>query len=112
MQRVMKSRRALLPALAVSLLAGNARAEEVSIWGAGTTIGAVIDPYKASVEQQTGYKLDVKAIGTGKGLAALAEGKCDVAITSEPLDISIDAAKVAGQDVDPKNAKLVTVVET
>jgi phosphate transport system substrate-binding protein len=108
----MKSRRVLVPAVALSLLAGNARAEEVTVWGAGTTIGAVIDPHKASVEQATGYKLDVQEIGTGKGLAALVEGKCDLAITSEPLDISIDAAKVAGATVDPKSVKLVTLVET
>src|SRR5262245_9525154 len=51
----------LVPGL--SLWSAPARAQEtVSIWGAGTTVGALIEPLKTKVEQETGYHFDVKEL--------------------------------------------------
>jgi len=82
-----------------------AYAEEVHLNGATTVIDRVIMPYKDAVEKKTGYKLELVGNGTGKGLVDVHEGRCDASLVSEPLEIAIAAAKVAGKDVDINKLK-------
>ena len=99
----------LLILLHLSLLsmgfAANAFAEELHLNGATTVLDRVIAPHKDAVEKKTGYKLEVVGNGTGKGLVDLHEGRCDAALVSEPLEIAVAAAKVAGKEVDISKLK-------
>lgn len=101
-----------LIALLASLASFSAFAGEVRINGATTTAVAVINPHKAAVEAATGLTLKVAGTNTGKGLAALVENNCDVALTSEPLDVSMAAAKFAGKDLNAADFQIHPVTET
>ncbi len=83
------------------LLALPADAAEVRLNGATTTIDRLVNPLRARVEQTTGHSLVVVGNATGKGLVDLVSGRCDAALSSEPLDIAVLAARAAGQAVDP-----------
>ena len=85
---------------------GFVMAEEVRLHGATTVIDRIINPHKAAVEKSTSLTLAVVGNATGRGLADLAEGKCDASLASEPLEIAVDAAKVAGKEVDASKLKL------
>lgn len=98
--------------LLASVAALPAFAGEVRINGASTTVVAVINPHKAAVEAATGLTLKVAGTNTGKGLAALVENNCDVSLTSEPLDVSMAAAKFNGKDLNPADFRMHPVTET
>lgn len=104
----MKKTLPLLAALAacVSLSAG-----EIRLNGASTTVNGLINPLKAAVEARTGTTLKVTGTNTGKGLVALVDGQADVALTSEPLDIAIAAAKAAGKELNASEFQLHSVKE-
>ena len=89
-------------ALALATLAGAAAADTVKMTGASTVLNVVIQPVKAAVEKTTGHTLQIIGSGTGKGLVDLVEGTSDIAMVSEPMDIAVEAAAVAGKKVDPK----------
>jgi len=90
-------------ALAAACLAGQAQAETVKISGATTVLNVVISPTKAAVEKSTGHTLAIVGSGTGKGLVDLVDGASDIAMVSEPMDIAVEAAAVAGKKVDAKS---------
>ncbi len=89
-------------ALATATLAGAAAADTVKMTGASTVLNVVITPAKAAVEKSTGHTLAIIGSGTGKGLVDLVEGANDIAMVSEPMDIAVEAAAVAGKKVDAK----------
>ena len=95
----------ILSAMSLSMmgLVGGAAADTVKMSGASTVLNVVITPTKAAVEKSTGHTLAIIGSGTGKGLVDLAEGNSDIAMVSEPLDIAVEAAAVAGKKVDPKS---------
>lgn len=95
--------------LSLCTLAGHA--SEVRLNGATTTVNGLINPHRATVEAATGLTLKVVGSNTGKGLVALVDGQCDVALTSEPLDIAISAAKAAGKDLSVGDFQLHSVRE-
>jgi len=89
--------------LAALSLAGTALATEaVRISGATTVMNFAVNPAKAAVEKATGRTLAIVGSGTGKGLTDLVEGLNDIAMVSEPMEIAIDAAAIAGKQIDPK----------
>jgi phosphate transport system substrate-binding protein len=81
-------------------------AEEVRLHGATTTVDRLINRYKEPIERMTGYTLTVIGNATGKGLVDLIEGQCDAALTSEPLDVAVLAAKTAGKEVKAEDLQL------
>ena len=83
--------------------------QEVKLHGATTVVDRVVNPQKAAVEKATGLKLVVVGNATGRGLVDLVEGKCDVAMVSEPMDIAMEAAKTAGKDVSKSNLEFSVV---
>jgi phosphate transport system substrate-binding protein len=89
-------------ALAAATLAGTAAADTVKMTGASTVLNVVITPTKAAVEKSTGHTLAIIGSGTGKGLVDLVDGASDIAMVSEPMDIAVEAAAVAGKKVDAK----------
>lgn len=89
-------------ALAAATLAATASAETVKVTGATTVFNVVITPAKAAVEKSTGHTLVILGSNTGKGLVDLVDGASDIAMVSEPMDIAVEAAAVAGKKVDPK----------
>lgn len=89
-------------ALAAATLAGAAAAETVKMTGASTVLNVLITPVKAAVEKSTGHTLAIIGSGTGKGLVDLVDGASDIAMVSEPMDIAVEAAAVAGKKVDAK----------
>lgn len=69
--------------------------------GATTVLDRVVNPGKAAVEKATGHTLSIIGNATGRGLVDLVDGKADIAMVSEPLPIAIEAAKLAGKEIDP-----------
>jgi len=51
-----------------------------------TTVTAALLPHQAEIEQRTGAKLELRALGSASGLLALDSGLADVAMISTPLD--------------------------
>lgn len=89
--------------LAAALLAAGAMpalADQVRLHGATTVIDRLVNPHKDAVQSGTGHTLEVVGNATGKGLVDLHEGRTDAALCSEPLDIAVAAAAVAGKQVD------------
>ena len=76
-------------------------ADDVRLHGATTVVDRLVSPHKAAVEKATGHTLTVVGNATGRGLADLADGKCDASLSSEPMNIAVEAAKAAGKTVDP-----------
>jgi len=72
-----------------------ASAEELVMWGSTTCQKRIIEPTAALLEKETGIKVTVQGVGTGKELLALLDGKTKVALTSNDLKGTI----VAGQKV-------------
>ena len=99
--------RSLLAAalLAAAVLSSPAFADTVKLHGATTFVNVVLDPSREAVQKKTGHTLEVVGNATGKGLVDLVDGKADAAMVSEPIDIAVAAAKVAGKDVDPAKLK-------
>lgn len=89
-------------ALAIAAFMGTAMADTVKISGASTVFNVVVQGAKAAVEKNTGHTVQVLANNTGKGLVDLVDGASDAAMVSEPMDIAVEAAAVAGKKVDPK----------
>jgi phosphate transport system substrate-binding protein len=89
-------------ALTLATLAGTSGAETVKMTGASTVLNVVVSPVKGAVEKSTGHTLQIIGSGTGKGLIDLVDGTSDIAMVSEPMDIAVEAAAVAGKKVDAK----------
>jgi phosphate transport system substrate-binding protein len=98
-----------LAALAAMVLAVPAHADQVRLHGATTVIDRVITPHKGEVEKTTGHTLEIVGNATGKGLVDLHEGRCDASLSSEPVEIAVQAAAAAGKQVD-RNKLQFTVV--
>lgn len=82
--------------------ASNALADTVKLAGATTVVNVVVNPHRVAVEKSTGHTLEIVGNATGKGLVDLTDGKADASMVSEPLDIAVAAAEVAGKKVDSK----------
>lgn len=93
-------------ASAAALAAGGAAADALKMSGASTVLNVVIQPTKAAVEKSTGHTLAIIGSGTGRGLVDLVDGNSDIAMVSEPLDIAVEAAAVAGKKIDPKTIQM------
>jgi phosphate transport system substrate-binding protein len=98
-------------AMALIVTTTTLSAGEVRLNGASTTVNGLINPHKAGVEAATGLTLKIVGSNTGKGIAALVDGQCDVALTSEPLDIALTAAKSAGKDLNAADFQIHSVRE-
>jgi phosphate transport system substrate-binding protein len=85
---------------AMAATAAPARAEQVRLHGATTVIDRVIEPHRAAVERATGHTLEIVGNATGKGLVDLHERRCDASLSSEPVEIAVAAAALAGKQVD------------
>ena len=96
---------AICVSIALASFAGNALCDTVKITGASTVLSVVVTPTKSAVEKTTGHTLQIIGSGTGRGLVDLVEGASDIAMVSEPMDIAVDAAAVAGKKVDPKSVQ-------
>ena len=83
-----------------------ASAEAVKLHGATTVVNVLVNPHRAAVEKATGHTLEIVGNATGKGLVDLTDGKADASMCSEPLDIAVAAAEVAGKKIDPKSLRL------
>lgn len=106
----MKKAFGLGAAVAVSVLAASpVLADTVKMHGATTVLTMVVNPNRAAVEKATGHTLDIVGNATGKGLVDLAEGKAEVSMVSEPLDIAVAAAETAGKKIDPSTLKFSVV---
>lgn len=83
-----------------TLLPLAAYADTVKLAGATTVVNVVVNPYRAAVEKSTGHTLEINGNATGRGMVDLSDGKCDGAMVSEPMDIALAAAEVAGKKLD------------
>lgn len=82
-----------------------ASADSVRLAGSTTVISQVVQPNRATVEKATGHALEVAGIGSGKGLAQLVEGKADIAMISDRLEIAAASVESLGRKVDVSRLK-------
>lgn len=68
-------------------------AEELTLWGSTTCQKRMLEPTAGMLEKETGIKITVMGVGTGKGLLALLDGTTPVAITSNDLKGTIKSAQ-------------------
>ena len=97
-------------AMAVVVFVSPVFADQVILHGATTVVDRVITPHKDAVEKKTGHKLEIVGNATGKGLVDLVEGRADASLCSEPLVVAVEAAKVAGKQVDIKKLQFAVVM--
>ena len=93
-------------ALIAAAFASSALADTVKLAGATTVVNVVVNPYRAQVEKSTGHTLEINGNATGKGLVDLTDGKADAAMVSEPMDIALAAAEVAGKKIDGSKLRM------
>lgn len=85
---------------------------KIKISGAGTAYNGFAKKLKKQAEKQSGVKFSLKSSNTGKGLVDLFNNKVPMSMTSEPLDISVDAGKVAKANIkNEKNLQLHKIME-
>jgi phosphate transport system substrate-binding protein len=77
-----------------------AQADVIKISGASTVFNVVVKPTQDKVSNTSGHTLEITNSNTGKGLIDLAEGRSNLAMVSEPMDIAIEAAAGAGKKID------------
>lgn len=82
-----------------------ASADTVRLAGSTTMINQVVQPNRAAVEKATGHALEIAGNGSGKGLAELAEGKADIAMISDQLEIAAASVESLGKKVDVSRLK-------
>ena len=80
----------------------SALADTVKLQGATTVVNVLVNPNREAVEKSTGHTLEIVGNGSGKGLVALSNGEADASMSSEPLDIALAAAELAGKKIDEK----------
>jgi phosphate transport system substrate-binding protein len=90
----------------VAVLPLSAQAESVRLAGATTVVNVVVNPNRAAVEKSTGHSLEINGNATGRGLVDLSDGKADAAMVSEPMDIALAAAELAGKKLDGSKLKM------
>lgn len=90
----------------LAIAAALAQADTVKLAGATTVVNVVVTPHRAAVEQRTGHTLEINGNATGRGLVDLSENKADAAMVSEPMDIALAAAEVAGKKLDGAKLKM------
>ena len=92
----------LLSIACAALFAFAAHAETVKLSGASTVYNVVVKPMQDQVSRISGHTLEITTSNTGKGLIDLVEGRSNLAMVSEPMDIALDAAAGAGKKIDGK----------
>jgi phosphate transport system substrate-binding protein len=74
----------------------SAQAAAVRLHGAASVVDSLAKPHAAAVEKATGLRLVIDRSNAGKGLRDLVEGKCDLALASASLEVTLEAARTAG----------------
>ncbi|MBI2569458.1 MAG: substrate-binding domain-containing protein [Candidatus Schekmanbacteria bacterium] len=95
-------KRALVPlALAISaffsmvITTPGSAGDALEVWGSTTCQKRFLEPAAEALAKATGVQIKVLGVGTGKGLAALVEGKAVVSAASEDLAGAKESAKKA-----------------
>jgi phosphate transport system substrate-binding protein len=65
---------------------------DVKVHGATTVAFGLMKPHKAEIEKLTGVEITVLPSSTTRGLADLVEGRADIAMLAEPLEVAAVAA--------------------
>jgi phosphate transport system substrate-binding protein len=93
-----------LPTIFITCLlsASVSAAEPFKLQGSTTVVRVLITPNQAEIEAALGRPLEVVGNGSGKGVAALADGKCEAAMVSDTLPgVLASAEKQLGRTLDP-----------
>ena len=83
-----------------------ALADVVKLSGSTTVVNVVIKPHRATVEKSTGHTLEIVGQATGKGMVDMIDNKADAAMVSEPLDMAVASAEVAGRKIDASKLQM------
>ena len=81
---------ALAFAVVTLLLSSTARAD-VKVHGATTVAFGLMKPNEAKIEQLTGIRITVLPSSTLHGLTDLVQGRADIAMLSEPVEIAAES---------------------
>jgi phosphate transport system substrate-binding protein len=103
--RLSPARRHWLVTALNSLCLPAAMAATLEVAGSTTAQKSIIDPTPAAAKSATGIDVKMLPVGSGQGLAMLAEGRVRVAAVSDTLDDAVAAAKKAGMANTPGNLK-------
>lgn len=92
-------RRIPLAALAVLSLfpASLPHAGQLELIGASTVAKEIVAPIAEPFKNATGTEIKIQAIGTGKGMIALFQGKARAAMTSESLEDALYTTRMVAQ---------------
>jgi ABC-type phosphate transport system substrate-binding protein len=77
-------------AMLMLMLSGVARAD-VKVHGATTPMFGLLRPHKAEIERLAGVELTILPSSTLHGLADLVQGRADIAMLSEPLEVAAES---------------------
>src|SRR5262245_19913048 len=95
----MRSSIAIL-AVVAAFASSVALAETIEVQGPTTVSVNLLMLKKAEIEKSSGLELQIVGNGSGRGLAALIEGKVKVAMISAPLALEVKSLKAKGMAVD------------
>ncbi len=98
----------LLPLIG-AILALPCVADTLKISGASTVFNVVVKPTQDKVTQASSHTLEITNSNTGKGLVDLVEGRANLAMVSEPMDIALEAAAGAGKKIDASSIQFFEV---
>ncbi len=84
-----------LAALMALMLVTNVHAQALEISGSTVVVKDFVQPAAAAIREATGIEVKTVAMGSGRGLIALIEGKTGMAAISESLEEATESARKA-----------------
>ncbi len=76
---------AALSVALVTAVFGTVEAAPVRVHGS-TTIAGLLEPRKGDVQNTAGMEIEIRGVGSSRGIEALVAGEADIAMISAPLD--------------------------
>lgn len=101
----------ILSLLTLCLVSHVLSAAEIRIEGGMVAVHRFVAPHRAAVEQATGSTIVVKGSTGTKGLLALANGECDLAVTAISLDLMLAKLAENSQAVDAAEFRMHPIAE-
>jgi phosphate transport system substrate-binding protein len=94
------------PVWAAILLAAAtaAQAQSLEISGSTVVVKDTVQPAAAAIKEATGIEIKALAMGSGRGMVALFEGKSGMAAISEPLDEATASARKTMSELGSKTS--------
>ncbi len=99
--------------ISLFLCAGNiapADAGPLVFSGSTTFQKRILEPAQAALQKKTGVTIEIRGVGTIKGIKDLAKGEAAAAIASAPLDVALREAGLAAEEAYREHVIMTDVV--